>query len=162
MSFQQQKISFVNINNFQMKLDQSESSIQSVVNAVSFIYKFATKSKLDEKDLATQLKSGAILNDDAIAVIKHVWKDHGKSLIDASTILQRSISAGKLVDFKWKLGLAMTSDTCKNLNSPYVVISLKVADSAGRVTNKSFELTVPEFQNFSKELKNMSNVMETV
>lgn len=51
-----------------------------------------------------------------------------------------------MVDMQWKLGMAVSSDTCRSLNSPYVSLLLKVADASGEVTYKSFEMSVPQFQ----------------
>lgn len=40
----------------------------------------------------------------------------------------------------------MSSDTCRSLKYPYVTVALKVADSSGQITNKCFEMTVPQFK----------------
>lgn len=52
----------------------------------------------------------------------------------------------KLVDFQWKLGMAVSSDTCRSLKYPYVAVMLKVADHSGQVKTKCFEMTIPQFQ----------------
>uniref|UniRef100_A0A8D1E3L4 TBC1 domain family member 4 n=1 Tax=Sus scrofa TaxID=9823 RepID=A0A8D1E3L4_PIG len=52
----------------------------------------------------------------------------------------------KLIDFQWKLGMAVSSDSCRSLKYPYVAVMLKVADHSGQVKNKSFEMTIPQFQ----------------
>uniref|UniRef100_A0A8C3UEE1 TBC1 domain family member 4 n=1 Tax=Catharus ustulatus TaxID=91951 RepID=A0A8C3UEE1_CATUS len=49
-------------------------------------------------------------------------------------------------DMKWKLGVAMSSDTCRSLKYPYVTVTLTVADPSGQITDKSFEMTVPQFK----------------
>ncbi|KAB0372860.1 hypothetical protein FD755_015613, partial [Muntiacus reevesi] len=53
-----------------------------------------------------------------------------------------------LIDFQWKLGMAVSSDSCRSLKYPYVAVMLKVADHSGQVKNKSFEMTIPQFQEF--------------
>lgn len=40
----------------------------------------------------------------------------------------------------------MSSDTCRSLKYPYVTVTLKVADPSGQITDKSFEMTVPQFK----------------
>lgn len=40
----------------------------------------------------------------------------------------------------------MSSDTCRSLKYPYVTVTLKVADPSGQITDKSFEMTIPQFQ----------------
>ncbi|XP_048955277.1 COMM domain-containing protein 6 isoform X4 [Canis lupus dingo] len=52
----------------------------------------------------------------------------------------------ELVDFQWKLGMAVSSDSCRSLKYPYVAVLLKVADHSGQVKNKCFEMTIPQFQ----------------
>lgn len=54
---------------------------------------------------------------------------------------------------QWKLGVAMTSDSCRSLNSTFVVMSLRVADPSGKVTTRSFEMTVAEFK-----VRNQTNI----
>ncbi|KAF6083842.1 COMM domain containing 6 [Phyllostomus discolor] len=55
-------------------------------------------------------------------------------------------SSLQLVDFQWKLGMAVSSDSCRSLKYPYVAVMLKVADQSGQVKSKSFEMTIPQFQ----------------
>lgn len=52
----------------------------------------------------------------------------------------------QLVDMQWKLGMAVSSDTCRSLNSPYVSLRLKILEPSGQICHKSFEMTVPQFQ----------------
>lgn len=52
----------------------------------------------------------------------------------------------KLVDFQWKLGMAVSSDRCRSLKYPYVAVKLKVADPSGQVNTKTIEMTIPQFQ----------------
>ncbi|MBN3319475.1 COMD6 protein, partial [Atractosteus spatula] len=64
------------------------------------------------------------------------------------------INTGQLVDLQWKLGMAVSSDTCRSLNYPYVSMTLKIADTTGQLLSKSFEMTVPQFQVSSLVLLN--------
>ncbi|XDB55965.1 hypothetical protein AB1E18_009428 [Capra hircus] len=68
----------------------------------------------------------------------------------------------KLIDFQWKLGMAVSSDSCRSLKYPYVAVMLKVADHSGQVKNKSFEMTIPQFQNFYRQFKEIAAIIETV
>ena len=49
--------------------------------------------------------------------------------------------------------MATSSNLCKNLNSPFVSLTLTVAQSDGKINTKSIEMTIPEFQ-VSKVLPN--------
>uniref|UniRef100_A0A8C9GXG3 COMM domain-containing protein 6 n=1 Tax=Piliocolobus tephrosceles TaxID=591936 RepID=A0A8C9GXG3_9PRIM len=63
-----------------------------------------------------------------------------------SRYLQGRVPSEALVDFQWKLGMAVSSDTCRSLKYPYVAVMLKVADHSGQVKTKCFEMTIPQFQ----------------
>ncbi|XP_074234433.1 COMM domain-containing protein 6 isoform X4 [Camelus bactrianus] len=58
----------------------------------------------------------------------------------------KSKVTNQLLDFQWKLGMAVSSDSCRSLKYPYVAVMLKVADDSGQVKKKSFEMTIPQFQ----------------
>jgi hypothetical protein len=47
---------------------------------------------------------------------------------------------------KWKLGVAMSSSSCRSLGVPYVTMVLSVADASGLVKDHSFEMSIAEFQ----------------
>uniref|UniRef100_A0A8C3SBK4 COMM domain-containing protein 6 n=1 Tax=Chelydra serpentina TaxID=8475 RepID=A0A8C3SBK4_CHESE len=51
-----------------------------------------------------------------------------------------------IIDIQWKLGMAVSSDNCRSLKYPYVTMTLKVAEPSGQIKNKSFEMTIPQFQ----------------
>uniref|UniRef100_A0A2K5QZA1 COMM domain-containing protein 6 n=1 Tax=Cebus imitator TaxID=2715852 RepID=A0A2K5QZA1_CEBIM len=87
----------------------------------------------------------------------------------------KSKVTNQLVDFQWKLGMAVSSDTCRSLKYPYVAVMLKVADHSGQVKTKCFEMTIPQFQtqlqatstllsasNFYRQFKEIAAVIETV
>ena len=42
--------------------------------------------------------------------------------------------------------MAVSSDTCRSLNSPFVSMLLKIAEPSGLISHKSFEMTIPQFQ----------------
>ncbi|XP_003802093.1 COMM domain-containing protein 6 [Otolemur garnettii] len=81
----------------------------------------------------------------------------GEPLLDA-----KSQVTNQLIDLQWKLGMAVSSDTCRSLKYSYVAVMLKVADLSGQVKNKSFEMTIPQFQNFCRQFKEIAAVTETV
>nr|XP_045000729.1 COMM domain-containing protein 6 [Jaculus jaculus] len=58
--------------------------------------------------------------------------------------------------------MAVSSDSCRSLKYPYVAVMLKVADQSGQIKNKFIEMTIPQFQNFYRQFKEIAAVMETV
>uniref|UniRef100_A0A3Q2PB67 COMM domain-containing protein 6 n=1 Tax=Fundulus heteroclitus TaxID=8078 RepID=A0A3Q2PB67_FUNHE len=89
-------------------------------------------------------------------------------ILDRSPVYRRNkfnyrhLNAAELVDMQWKLGMAVSSDTCRSLNSPYVSLLLKIAEPSGQISQKALEMTIPQFQNFHKQFKEMAAIMETV
>ncbi|KAF2070937.1 hypothetical protein CYY_007743 [Polysphondylium violaceum] len=73
--------------------------------------------------------------------------------------MEKAFSIGKLVDFQWKLGVATSSSLTTQLNTPFISVFIKVVDANEQVSSHSFELTVPEFQNFAQQFKDMSQLM---
>ena len=52
----------------------------------------------------------------------------------------------QLVSMDWKLGVAMSSSSCRSLNSPYVSLQLRIAEAGGNIRLQTVEMTIPEFQ----------------
>lgn len=142
-------------------VEASMESVRGSANALSYLFRSAAKAKISADELSKELSSSLAWSDSNIAAIKHIWNQQGRTLMSPE-LADYVLGVGKLVDLKWKLGVAMSSNNCRNLNSPFVTISLKVADPSGQVQERSFEMTVPQFRNFSKQLKAMAAVLETV
>ncbi|KAL1779363.1 COMM domain-containing protein 6 isoform X1 [Sigmodon hispidus] len=68
----------------------------------------------------------------------------------------------QLIDFQWKLDMAVSSDSCRSLKYSYVAVMLKVADHSGQVNSKSIEVTILQFQNFYRQFKEIAAVIETI
>ncbi|OXB66942.1 hypothetical protein ASZ78_014103 [Callipepla squamata] len=127
-------------------IEVNVSDLAKITNIVSFLFSTAARSNLSAEELSTALGSTiSTLPKHAVQVIRHVWSEQGKSVAVSEN--QRDMTTvGQFVDIKWKLGVAMSSDTCRSLKYPYVAVTLKVADPSGQITNKCFEMTVPQFK----------------
>lgn len=53
---------------------------------------------------------------------------------------------GKLVDLKWRIGIATESNSCRNLNNIYVTLAFKVLDGQNNEKIKTVELPYSKFQ----------------
>ncbi|XP_053184753.1 COMM domain-containing protein 6 [Scomber japonicus] len=135
---------------------------QSVIRFLLLTFRSAGKSNLSGDELVLKLEEGSNKWPKAsLQVVHKLWSEHG-ALVHAQQEMQDMLSIGQLVDMQWKLGLAMSSDTCRSLNSPFVSLMLKIAEPSGQISQKCFEMTIPQFQNFHKQFKEMAAVMETV
>jgi hypothetical protein len=56
-----------------------------------------------------------------------------------------SFNVGRLVDFQYRLGVAMSASNCKNLGSPYVSVLVRVKDAQDRIQTQTLEMTIPQF-----------------
>lgn len=136
--------------------------LETMINLISFVFRTAAKNSIPAEELAVTLaNSSNKWSKQAVQVIRHVWSEQGKFLAAEATI-KSMVTVGQLVDLQWKMGMTVSSSNCKSLNCPYVTVTLKVAETAGQITNKSFEMSIPQFQNFFKQFKEMASVLETV
>ncbi|KAJ7418376.1 COMM domain-containing protein 6-like protein [Pitangus sulphuratus] len=111
-----------------------------------YTYSTAARNNLSTEELVTTLGSAvSTLPKHALQVIRHVWNEQGKSITESEDA-RNVATVGQFVDMKWKLGVAMSSDTCRSLKYPYVTVTLTVADPSGHIMDKSFEMTIPQFK----------------
>ncbi|XP_009892751.1 PREDICTED: COMM domain-containing protein 6 [Charadrius vociferus] len=136
--------------------------LAKIANIISFLFSTAARNNLSTEELVATLGDAiSVLPKHAVQVICHIWNEQGTS-VSVSEDATNMATVGQFVDIKWKLGVAMSSDTCRSLKYPYVTVTLKVADPSGQITEKSFEMTIPQFKNFFKQFKEMAAVLETV
>ncbi|XP_027021788.1 COMM domain-containing protein 6 [Tachysurus fulvidraco] len=137
-------------------------AVQDIIRLLSFTFRSAAKTKLTADGLVNKLvESCSKWSKSALQVMHQLWTEHG-SLVQAYQEVQAVVSIGKLVDIQWKLGMAVSSDTCRSLNSPHISVLMKIADTSGEISYKSFEMTVLQFQNFYRQFKEIASVLETV
>ncbi|XP_022596202.1 COMM domain-containing protein 6 isoform X2 [Seriola dumerili] len=137
-------------------------ALQNTIRFLLITFRSAGKNNLSGDDLVLRLEEGSNKWSKAsLQVLHNLWSEHG-ALVHAQQQVQAMLSIGQLVDIQWKLGMAVSSDTCRSLNSPYVSLLLKIIEPSGQICQRSFEMTIPQFQNFHKQFKEMAAVMETV
>ncbi|KAJ8349964.1 hypothetical protein SKAU_G00250940 [Synaphobranchus kaupii] len=137
-------------------------AVQEITKLLSFNFRSAAKNNLSAEQLITRLcESSGKWSKSTLQVVLKLWGEQG-ALVRSHQEAQSMTSVGQLVDVQWKLGMAISSDTCRSLNSPYVSLLMKIADTSGHISSKSFEMTVSQFQNFFKQFKEMAAVLETI
>lgn len=141
-------------------LDHEE--LQNIIRFLLLTFRAAGKGNLSGDDLVSKLEEdGTKWSKGTLQVVHRLWSEHGAA-VHSQQELQTALSINQLVDMQWKLGMAVSSDTCRSLNSPYVSLRLKILEPSGQISYKSFEMTVQQFQNFHKQFKEMAALMETV
>ncbi|KAB5576898.1 hypothetical protein PHYPO_G00203810 [Pangasianodon hypophthalmus] len=137
-------------------------AVQDIIRLLSFNFRSAAKTNLTADGLVTKLgECTSKWSKSSLQVMHQLWTEHG-SLVKAHQEVQAVASIGQLVDIQWKLGIAVSSDTCRSFNSPYISVLMKIADTSGEISYKSFEMTVLQFQNFYRQFKEIASVLETV
>ncbi|XP_014681960.1 PREDICTED: COMM domain-containing protein 6-like [Priapulus caudatus] len=142
----------------------TSTDIQMASSALQFLFRSSAKTGVTAEELVKNLKWSMSWSDVAISVIGSVWDEHSGQIKMHSLrdCVQCETSVSKLIDLQWKLGIAMASDSCRNLGAPYVTVILKLADSSGKVKQMIFEMSIPKFTDFSRRLGEMATVMETM
>lgn len=136
--------------------------LQNIIRFLLLTFRAAGKSNLSGDDLVSKLgEDSNKWSKGTLQVVHRLWSEHGAA-VRSQQDLQTTLSINQLVDMQWKLGMAVSSDTCRSLNSPYVSLRLKILEPSGQISYKSIEMTVPQFQNFHKQFKEMAALMETV
>lgn len=136
--------------------------LQSITRYILLTFRYAGNQSLSADDLISKLEEGSSRwATSVLQVIHKLWSEHGAE-VKSQQEAKGMLSIGQLVDMQWKLGMAVSSDTCRSLNSPYVMVMLKVADPSGQICQKSFEMTIQQFQNLHSQFKDIAAVMETV
>eukprot|EP00042_Codosiga_hollandica_P039097 m.325073 g.325073 ORF g.325073 m.325073 type:complete len:218 (-) comp55550_c0_seq1:63-716(-) len=159
------RVGAVDVNYLQQSVASSVPStleaLKGAVGALIYLFRSAAKSSASADDVVSAMRSAgaAMFSAVTIKTAKHVWTERQEDVRNSSA-LHHTLSLGKLVDFDWKLGVSMQSNTSKNLQYSYITIQLGIADSSGSYFTKSFELPVSEFQNFAKQLTEMSQAVE--
>ncbi|XP_046577837.1 LOW QUALITY PROTEIN: COMM domain-containing protein 6-like [Haliotis rubra] len=136
-------------------------SMNSVVNALTYILRSAAALKLDGEEFQNQLITSDIFTKDVLDTLVHTWREQGRQLMETTSQLQ-CLNVGQLLDLQWRVGVAISSDDCKSLNSPHITLLLTIAETGGSITKHSVEMTLTQFRNFSRQLKEMAVLMETV
>ncbi|XP_063809017.1 COMM domain-containing protein 6 isoform X3 [Pseudophryne corroboree] len=142
-------------------VETNVDEVRHVINTLSGLFSTAAKQQLSSDALVHTVTSHFTLPKQSLQVIRHVWNEEGKRLSEAEGT-RDLLPALQLVDFQWKIGMAVSSDSCRSLKHPYVTVAMKLADYSGEVRSKVFEMTIPEFQNFFKQFKDMSVALENV
>ncbi|XP_028291218.1 COMM domain-containing protein 6 isoform X2 [Gouania willdenowi] len=137
-------------------------ALQDIIRFLLLTFRSGGKHNVSGDELVSKLEEGSgKWSKASLQVVHRLWSEHGAS-VHTQQKVQGALGIGRIVDMQWKLGMAVSSDTCRNLNSPYVTLQLKIAEPSGFIRQRSFEMSVQQFQNFHQQFKEMAAVMETV
>lgn len=128
-------------------------SLQELQAAHEGSRRLVSSLRLLKEANATSLLEDLCLDPEVVALLKSL----------APTNIGRTAGPlSKLVNVKWKVGVAAMSEQCKNLNSPFVILQLTFEDSSSCQSCHTVELTVPEFQKFASTMQELHGIMSTM
>ena len=137
---------------------------KDVIKALIYLIKMKVDSvpALTNQEFARILDNNTVLSRDNIAEIISSIEAYESSksntlpnLVNNATKNDLNFINGQLVDFKWKFGISLCSDTCKSIQTPYISVTFAVKDLNGQVKYHDAELTYNEFQNLYQSFKNI-------
>lgn len=64
------------------------------------------------------------------------------------------------VDVRWRVGLALQSSVCADLNEPFVTLVFQVASDGLATRFQAVELSVAQFQDVAEQFKEMARLLE--
>jgi len=82
------------------------------------------------------------------------------SSLSIAEAMAKKKSGGQLFNFQWRLGVAISSSSCKALSSPYVAVTFSIRDSNGEVTSHSAEMSYAEFVEFRRVFQDVSAMLD--
>ncbi|CAI8043426.1 COMM domain-containing protein 6 [Geodia barretti] len=162
MAFLQSDVAYLPSEHHQMALSGLDISPKpdagNCLNALTFLFKSAASEGASVESLVSELKSSMMWSDSCVAVVRHIWKEEGPALCGKP---KETLLVGQLLSMDWQLGMAMSSSSCRSLNSPYLTLQFNLADPSGALRKKTLQMTVAEFQNLAGQLKDMASALET-
>ncbi|XP_045203244.2 COMM domain-containing protein 6-like [Mercenaria mercenaria] len=166
LQFLQYKIGAVNTEKWRQKLEgyAKETDLQktqNIINALIYTFRSAARNRTNIEEFTAELASSMVFSDTTRTTLCNLWSMQGKQLMSCS-LGDHVLGVGQLIDVQWKVGMAVSSDTCRQLNSPFVTLTLTVADSGGNLKTHPLELTMDQFRNFTNQLKEIGKVLEMV
>lgn len=138
---------------------------QGAVNALTFTFRASIHAEVAAEDLTTELKSfgASVWTAKAVKVLTYVWSQRGaEACAEVKQLANDVMNIGRLVSFNWKLGLSTESSLVKGLGRAFVAVEIKVVDSGANIVVHSFEMSLPQFQKFSKQMKEMQAVVKEI
>eukprot|EP00038_Savillea_parva_P009478 m.183799 g.183799 ORF g.183799 m.183799 type:complete len:204 (+) comp15942_c0_seq1:149-760(+) len=167
LDFLSYSLGAVDTNTYRKRLraagvDVTPTQVQGATNALVYSLRDAVVNKLEPAALVSKLKGygASVWSGKSVNVVKHVWGERGAQVVKAASSLPESLmNIGRLVSFKWALKLSVDSDSAKNLGRAFIAVELRIVDGADCMHTKSFELSLFQFQNWAKQLREINNVI---
>eukprot|EP01038_Epipyxis_sp_PR26KG_P007817 gene7817-10619_t len=137
------------------KIDTNETKVlKYIVRSISAAVPSVTK-----KEIASVLDTVTFLSRDCIAqIIAGLEEDGNPEVLES--LKKFTNQSGKLENFKWRIGVALSSSSCKRFFSPYVSISFDIIDCNSKISSHTAELNLEQFKAFQSSFEKVAKVMD--
>jgi len=143
--------------------------VQQWAAAISFVKAAALKHKPSAEELFAQLQESTELGPSVSKIVARQYALFGSTESGAASSAGESapgvMSTGKLVDAQWSIGATLGHSLRLNNSmdapqTPLVSLNLAVCSAGGEVQRTPLTLTVSEFRQLHKQLKDAASAME--
>ena len=136
----------------------TEQSHSDAVNVINFIVRSSQQATPapSVQMLAGVLDSMTFLTRATVEQIVPILQEKGEE--DAVKLP----SFGQMRNFKWKVGVAVSSNQCKNLYAPYVSVSFDIIQANGQTATHTAEMNFQQFKEFHSSFKQVAVLMDNV
>ena len=131
---------------------------QHAINAMIYLMTGVIKAKLKPNKFGQALLMFTGLVKEVITVIIKVWAEQAEVLLTSA--ISKELHVGELLSLDWKVGVSVASSVCSSLNTPFVTLVVRVADSDGVVTSRAFELSVAQFMDVAQAFEDIAELMQ--
>ncbi|XP_043928838.1 COMM domain-containing protein 6 [Protopterus annectens] len=162
----QNKTEYVNSGIFYGRLQNSgvafrQSDIEDMIDGMLSIFQFAISKNMDASTLVNELaRASTKWTETALQVVKKLWLENFQ--MSHTKSVPKILHTGKLINLQWKLTMAMSADSYKNVTTPFVTITMHVADPSGQLQLHTIEMTLSELQTFSETFREISASLSMV
>ena len=150
---------------------------KNILEGLHFVFRGARKFNVSAKALHSAIVTSTDINEVSSKVICESWqqeyldekeKESKKETKEteettpsvSSNTHTEALHVGKLRNFDWRLGVSMQSNSCAELKSPFVGLSLEVAAMSGETNRHTLELSISEFTRLHNALREAMRKLE--
>lgn len=141
--------------------NESEQAHDAEIKVVNFIIRSQKQAAPAPTmpQMATALDSMTFLTRDSVQNIIGVMQEKTSA---TEAVVAKQPCFGQLRNFKWKMGVAVCSNTCNNLYSPYVSISFDIIQANGQTATYTSEMNFQQFKEFHGSFKQVALLMDNL
>ena len=131
----------------------------NIFGALQYMFRGAVRYETSTKELYETILATTDMNKSAAKIVCASWQQEYVESKDRDTI---EPTVGTLRRLDWRLGVSMSSSESKELQSPFVTLSMDVTDSSGETKHRIVELSTTEFYRLRDSLTTAMNRLEMV